>query len=66
MNYWTGSICNHCRWMREIISGKGSRFLMCTRSSVDDRFSKYPPQPMQRCVGHEPPLPGEQAAEKPE
>jgi len=38
--------------MREIISGKGSRFLLCEVSQTDPRFKKYPPQPIVRCLGY--------------
>jgi len=38
--------------MREIVSGKGSRFLFCELSRVDDRFAKYPGQPVLECPGH--------------
>ena len=37
--------------MREVISGKGSRFLLCEVSQTDPRFEKYPPQPIVRCLG---------------
>jgi len=38
--------------MREVISGKGSRFLLCERSRVDTRFVKYPRQPVRECPGY--------------
>lgn len=47
--------------MREIISGKGSRFLLCGLSQADHRFAKYPPQPVASCSGFEP-LPREDRA----
>lgn len=37
--------------MREVISGKGSRFLLCQLSQQDRRFPKYPPQPVMACGG---------------
>jgi ribosome-associated protein len=40
--------------MREIVSGRGSRFLLCGLSQADHRFPKYPPQPLARCTGFEP------------
>jgi hypothetical protein len=46
------SLCLHCRHKREIVSGKGSRFLMCRLSQSDRRFVKYPPQPVVRCEGY--------------
>jgi hypothetical protein len=39
--------------MREIVSGKGSRFLLCELSQADPRFAKYPPQPVIRCEGYQ-------------
>lgn len=46
------SLCEHCDHMREVRSGKGSRFLLCMRSQSDPRFAKYPRQPVQMCPGH--------------
>lgn len=48
------SLCESCTQMREIISGKGSRFLLCRLSQQDRRFPKYPPQPVLRCQGYQP------------
>jgi hypothetical protein len=45
------SLCQSCSFAKEIISGKGSRFLLCEKSQSDDRFPKYPTQPMIRCRG---------------
>ncbi len=47
------SLCESCRHLREIVTGKGSRFLMCLLSQTDSRFRKYPPQPVKECSGHE-------------
>jgi hypothetical protein len=47
----TESLCESCSHMREIVSGKGSRFLLCQLAQDDTRFPKYPPQPMIRCEG---------------
>lgn len=52
------NLCESCRWMREILSGKGSRFILCERATSDERYRKYPPLPVLRCPGHEL-LPGE-------
>ena len=46
------SLCESCSWVKEIVSGRGSRFLMCERSKADPRFPKYPPQPIGHCEGH--------------
>jgi hypothetical protein len=45
--------------MREITSGKGSRFILCRKAQEDDRFPKYPPQPIASCSGY-----SEQTADK--
>ena len=47
------SLCTSCVHHRQVISGKGSRFLLCQKSLVDPRFAKYPPQPVIKCVGYE-------------
>ncbi len=47
------SLCETCRHMREVISGKGSRFLLCQKSGTDVRFRKYPTQPVVKCIGFE-------------
>lgn len=47
------SLCETCSHKQEVISGKGSRFLLCRLSQSDPRFSKYPPQPVVRCAGYE-------------
>lgn len=46
------SLCETCRHKKDIVSGRGSRFLLCTLSQTDKRYPKYPPQPVVRCVGH--------------
>ncbi len=45
------SLCESCSLGKEIISGKGSRFLLCEKSQTDQRFPKYPRQPVIRCQG---------------
>lgn len=47
------SLCERCRYLREVISGKGSRFLLCGLSLTDRRLVKYPPQPVMECAGYE-------------
>jgi hypothetical protein len=39
--------------MREVVSGTGARFLLCRLSQTDERYSKYPPQPVVRCAGYD-------------
>ena len=46
------SLCESCRYVREVISGKGSRFLLCELSKTNRRFEKYPPQPIVGCSGY--------------
>lgn len=48
------SLCEACRHVKIVVSGKGSRFLLCTRATMDDRFHKYPVQPRLRCIGFAP------------
>ena len=48
------SLCQSCRYVRKITSGKGSVFWLCELAQTDDRFRKYPPQPIVNCIGYEP------------
>jgi hypothetical protein len=52
MGMMTESLCESCRFMRAVVSGRGSRFLLCELSRQDRRFPKYPPQPVTRCSGY--------------
>lgn len=47
------SLCESCRWKRDVISGKGSRFLLCERALQDAYYPKYPAQPRLHCAGYE-------------
>jgi hypothetical protein len=47
------SLCEACAWMREIVTPKGSRFLLCRLSQTNPAFPKYPPQPVVRCEGYQ-------------
>ncbi|QDV32183.1 hypothetical protein [Tautonia plasticadhaerens] len=49
------SLCPCCAWKRDVVTGRGSRFLLCRRSSTDRDFPKYPMQPVRSCPGFEPP-----------
>jgi len=51
------SLCAACQHRKEVVSGKGSRFLFCKLSQADRQFAKYPPQPVIRCQGYTPPVP---------
>ena len=46
------SLCETCTWMQEVITPKGSRFLLCRLSQTDPDYPKYPPQPVVRCDGY--------------
>jgi hypothetical protein len=47
------SLCEKCALMREIITPKGSRFLLCQLSKSEPAYPKYPPQPIVRCGGYQ-------------
>jgi len=59
----TKSLCESCRWMRDVLTPKGSRFLLCEWSKTNPAYPKYPPQPVVHCQSHEP-KPEETDAEK--
>jgi hypothetical protein len=46
------SLCESCRWVREVVTPKGSRFLLCQMSAQDANYPKYPPQPVVYCLGY--------------
>jgi len=46
-------LCGACLYRRVVVSGKGSRFVLCERSRTDPRYAKYPPLPVVRCEGFE-------------
>jgi hypothetical protein len=48
----TPSLCETCARMREIVTPKGSRFLLCQLSQSDASYAKYPAQPKLRCAGY--------------
>jgi hypothetical protein len=47
------SLCESCDHLRPVVSGSGSRFLLCKLSHADNRFPKYPPQPVVACRGYQ-------------
>ena len=55
-------LCVDCRFMRQIISDRGSEFYQCLRSATDPSFPRYPRLPVLRCSGYEP-LEGEKEKE---
>jgi hypothetical protein len=48
----TPSLCETCAWMREVVTPKRSRFLLCQLSNTDSAYPKYPPQPVVPCDGY--------------
>jgi hypothetical protein len=38
--------------MREVVTPRGSRFLLCQLSKTDPDYPKYPPQPVVWCDGY--------------
>lgn len=47
-------LCGLCSHAREIVSGRGSLFVLCDRSREDSRYPRYPRLPVLRCPGFEP------------
>jgi hypothetical protein len=47
------SLCETCARMREVVTPKGSRFLLCQLSQIDPAYPKYPPQPVVQCDGYQ-------------
>ena len=54
------SLCETCARVREVVTPKGSRFLLCQLSQTDQTYPKYPPQPVVRCDGYRPRVTSEQ------
>ena len=49
----TCSLCETCALMREVVTPKGSRFLLCRLSLTDPAYPKYPLQPVVQCDGYQ-------------
>jgi hypothetical protein len=47
------TLCESCASMREVITPKGSRFLLCQLSITKPDYPKYPKQPFVRCDGYQ-------------
>ena len=46
------SLCETCEHMREVLTAKGSRFLLCELALTQPEFPKYPGQPVLSCRGY--------------
>jgi len=57
------SLCESCAFMREVVTPKKSRFLLCQLSKTNPDYPKYPPQPIVRCEGHQQKQEGEKESE---
>lgn len=44
-------LCPGCANVKVITNDRGSRFYLCRLSASDQRFPKYPPQPVLACGG---------------
>ncbi|KAB2923349.1 MAG: hypothetical protein F9K22_09245 [Bacteroidetes bacterium] len=47
-------LCDDCRFRTEVISARGSRFVLCGRAADVKTYPKYPRLPVTVCAGHEP------------
>jgi hypothetical protein len=46
-------LCATCRFVRRVVSDRGSVFYFCERSLTDAEFAKYPRLPVRECAGYE-------------
>ena len=46
-------LCGSCKYVRLIVSDRGSKFYLCRRSEADATFPKYPRLPLVVCPGYE-------------
>ena len=44
-------ICQNCKFVTTIVSGKGSLFIQCKQHFSDKKFPKYPRLPVTICSG---------------
>ena len=58
------SLCKTCAWMREIVTPKSSRFLLCQLSQMDPAYPKYPRHPVVRCDGYREQEPAKEGVER--
>jgi hypothetical protein len=47
------TLCASCCHVKIVRSERGSTFYLCQLAARDDRFRKYPPQPVLECAGFE-------------
>lgn len=47
-------LCAECAQALRVVSGRGSVFWLCRRSSTDAAFPRYPRLPVLRCPGFDP------------
>lgn len=48
-----GGLCPGCAHVQRVESAKGSVFWLCAWARNDPRYTKYPPQPVLRCLAFE-------------
>jgi hypothetical protein len=58
------SLCETCASVREVLTPRGSRFLLCQLSRAEPAFPKCPPQPVVRWDGYRPMETNEQEPEQ--
>jgi hypothetical protein len=49
----SAGLCAGCLHGKLVVSGRGSRFVLCDRSRTDPRFPRYPTLPVISCTGFE-------------
>jgi len=49
----SAGLCGSCRHAREVLSVRGSRFVLCERSQTDPWYPRYPRLPVVECRGYE-------------
>jgi ribosomal protein L36 len=46
-------LCEQCRYVRRVVSAKGSVFVLCERAKHEPAYPKYPRLPVLACPGFE-------------
>jgi hypothetical protein len=49
----SAGLCAACVHAKLVVTGRGSRFVLCDRSRTDPRFPRYPTLPVVACTGFE-------------